>query len=240
MKPQRHIRKEFISILLVSNTGGKNKEIRLSCPVYRLLRCTPVFIFAVVLILVGLLYFQQKQVQQLRAQLEPYTKQIEQQETQLAQMSAENQRLADENTQLKEEAETVTEPQPEESLYQDAPNGYPYMGAGGILVSPYSDAQPYMSINTHTDGEIVAGGDGTITSVSSDDTYPLIVEIAHEDGYITRYLSNETAQTQIEENTQVKMGDTLFTITVDNTQFDYQIIYKNEPIDPLAVIEAKG
>ena len=175
---------------------------------------------------------------QLRAQLEPYTKQIEQQEAQLAQMSAENKKLADENTQLKGEMETAT--QPEENPYQDAPNGYPYMGTGGILISPYSDAQPYMSINTHTDGEIVAGGDGTITSVSSDDTYPLIVEIQHADGYITRYLSNEAAQTQLEENTQVKMGDTLFTITVDNTQFDYQIIYKNKPIDPLVVIEAKG
>ena len=238
MKPQRHIRKEFISILLVSNTGGKNKEIRLSRPVYRLLRYIPVLILAVVLILIGVLYFQQRQMYQLRAQLEPYTKQIEQQEAQLAQMSAENKKLADENTQLKGEMETAT--QPEENPYQDAPNGYPYMGTGGILVSPYSDEQPYMSINTHTDGEIVAGGDGTITSVSSDDTYPLIVEIQHADGYITRYLSNEAAQTQLEENTQVKMGDTLFTITVDNTQFDYQIIYKNKPIDPLVVIEAKG
>jgi len=220
--------------------GGKNKEIRLSRSVYRLLRYIPVLILAVVLILTGLLFFQQRQVQRLRAQLDPYTKQIEQQKAQLAQISAENQKLADENTQLKEEIETATEPQPEESPYQNAPNGYPYMGSGGILVSPYSDAQPYMSINTHTDGEIVAGGDGTITSVSSDDTYPLIMEIQHEDGYITRYLSNEAAQTQLQENTQVKMGDTLFTITVDNTQFDYQIIYQNKPIDPLAVIEAKG
>lgn len=238
MKPQRHIRKEFISILLVSNMGGKNKEIRLSRPVYRSLRYMPILILAVVLILIGLLFFQQKQMQQLRAQIEPYTKQIEQQEAQIAQMNVENQKLANENTQLKEEVEAATEV--EESPYQDAPNGYPYMGAGGILVSPYSDAQPYMSINTHTDGAIVAGGDGTITSVSSDDTYPLIVEIKHEDGYITRYLCNEAAQTQLEENTQVKMGDTLFTITVDNTQFDYQIIYKNKPIDPLVVIEAKG
>lgn len=238
MKSQRHIRKEFISILLISHTGEKNKEIRLSGEIYRLLRLIPIAALAVVLILIGLLFFEQRQVQQLEARLEPYTKQLEQQEAQLAKINAEKQKLADENTQLKAEMETAA--QQEESPYQDAPNGYPYMGAGGILISPYSDAQPYMSINTHTDGEIVAGGDGTITSVSSDDTYPLIVEIKHEDGYITRYLSNEAVQAQLQEDTQVKMGDTLFTITVDNTQFDYQIIYKNKPIDPLAVIEAKG
>lgn len=238
MKPQRHIRKEFISILLVSNTGGKNKEIRLSRLVYRSLRYIPILILVFAFIMIGLLYFQKKQILQLRAQLEPYTKQIEQQEAQLARISAENQKLVNENTQLKEEIETAT--QLEENPYQDAPNGYPYMGAGGIVLSAYSDEQPYMSINTHTDGAIVAGGDGTITSVSSDDTYPFIVEIKHEDGYITRYLSNEAVQTQLQEDTQVKMGDTLFTITVDNTQFDYQIIYKNKPIDPLVVIEAKG
>lgn len=238
MKPQRHIRKELISILLVSNTGGKNKEIQISRSVYSLLRYVPLVILAVFLVLIGLIFFKQRQVSTLRAQLEPYTKQIEQQETQLSDLSAKNKKLADENTQLKEEIETVTQQQ--ENPYQDAPNGYPYMGAGGILVSAYSAEQPYMSINTHTDGEIVAGGDGTVTSVSSDDTYPLIVEIRHKDGYITRYLSNEAAQTQLQADTQVKTGDTLFTITVDNTQFDYQIIYKNEPIDPLVVIEAKG
>lgn len=240
MKPQRHIRKEVISILLVSNIGGKSKELQMSRSFYCFLRSIPLLLLAVFLVMIGLVYFKQREVSTLRAQLEPYTKQIEQQETQLANLNAENKKLADENTQLKEEMETTTQTQPEENPYQDAPNGYPYMGAGGILVSSYSADQPYMSINTHTDGEIVAGGDGIITSIGSDETYPLIMEIQHEDGYITRYLSNEAAQTQLQENEQVKTGDLLFKITVDNTQFDYQIIYKNEPIDPLVVIEAKG
>ena len=210
----------------------------MSRSVYRLLRYVPVVILAVFVVLIGLIYFEQKEMVALRAQLEPYTQQLEQQEAKLANLNAENKRLIDENALLKQEMETTEEE--EENPYQDAPNGYPYMGTGGILVSAYSAEQPYMSINTHTDGTIVAGGDGTVTSVSSDDTYPLIVEIQHADGYITRYLSNEAAQTQLQEDTQVKTGDTLFTITVDNTQFDYQIIYKNKPIDPLVVIEAKG
>ena len=211
----------------------------MSRSVYRLLWYIPVVILAVFVGLIGFIFFQQKEMIELRAQLEPYTQQIEQQEAKLADLDAENKKLTDENTLLKQEKETVEEEEVE-NPYQDAPNGYPYMGTGGILVSAYSAEQPYMSINTHTDGIIVAGGDGTVTSVSSDDTYPLIVEIQHADGYITRYLSNEAVQTQLQEGTQVKTGDTLFTITVDNTQFDYQIIYKNKPIDPLVVIEAKG
>ena len=50
----------------------------------------------------------------------------------------------------------------------------------------------------------------------------------------------EAAQTQLKENSQVKKGDSLFAITVDNTHFDYQIIFEDKLIDPLMVIEAKG
>lgn len=244
MKPQRHTRKEFISILFVSNTGGKNKEYHVSRPLFNLLRFVPLAILAVFLIMAGVIFFKQKEVAALKTQLEPYQKQIEDLEAKQESLSAENTKLLDENEHLKKEAETAAvlakETQPEENPYKDAPEEYPYLGTGGILVSEYSKEQPYMSINTHTDGQIIASGDGTVTSISSDDTYPLIVEIRHKNGYITRYSSRQAAQTKIEENAQVKTGDTLFTITVDDTQFDYQIIYKNEPIDPLMVIEAKG
>lgn len=244
MKPQRHTRKEFISILFVSNTGGKNKEYHVSRPLFNLFRFVPLMIFAVLLVMAAVIFLSQRELSALRAQLEPYKKQIEALEAKQESLSAENTKLLDENEQLKQEARTTAEPveetQPEENPYEDAPNGYPYMGAGGILISPYSEQQPYMSINTHTDGEIVASGDGIVTSVSSSDTYPLIMEIQHENGYITRYSSTKAAQTQLQENTEVKTGDTLFTITVDDTQFDYQIIFEDEPIDPLTVIEAKG
>ncbi len=245
MKSQRHSRKEFITILFVSNTGGKNKEYHIARPLYNLFRFVPFIIAAGFLTMAAFLYFNYKELATLRTQLEPYRKQIEQLETSQESLSAENTRLIAENEQLKQEAEadeasTVEETQPEENPYQDAPDGYPYTGAGGMLVSSYSEQQPYMSINTHTDGEIIAAGDGTVISVGADDTYPIIVEIQHENGYITRYASRQAAQTQLQENTQVKTGDTLFTITVDDTQFDYQIVFENEPIDPLLVIEAKG
>lgn len=244
MKPQRHTRKEFISILFVSNIGGKNREYHLPRPFFNFLRFVPLIVLAVILGMGVIILSRQRELTALRSQLEPYKKQIEDLETKQESLSAENTKLMNENEQLKLEAmnteETEEETQSEENPYQDAPDGYPYMGAGGILISPYSKQQPFMSINTHTDGAIVASGDGTVTSVSSDDTYPLIVEIQHDKGYITRYSSREAAQTQLEEDAQVKTGDTLFTITVDDTQFDYQIIYGNEPIDPLMVIEAKG
>lgn len=244
MKPQRHTRKEFISILIVSNTGGKNREIQMSRLRFNLLHNAPFVVVAVFLILGGWIFLSQKELATLREQIEPYKQQIAQLETQQESLNAENTKLADENAQLKQEMETETTTettqQPKENPYEDAPDGYPYTGAGGSFASEYSEEQPYMSIYTHTDGEVIAAGDGTVISVSSNDTYPLIMEIQHENGYITRYASREAAQTQLQENAQVKKGDSLFAITVDNTQFDYQIIFEDKLIDPLMVIEAKG
>lgn len=242
MKPQKHTRKEIISILLVSNMGRKNKEIHVSRFVFSLFFYVPLLILLVLFVLIGLLFLKQKEQATLQAQIDPYKQTIAQLETEKESLHAENERLMAENAQLQQATvpEPPSEPDPEPSPYEGAPNGYPYLGQGGMLVSSYSEDQPYMSINTHTDGTIVAAGDGTIISITSSDTYSLIIELQHEGGYTTRYMCDESAQTQLTENAQVSTGDTLFTITVDNTQFDYQILFENEPIDPLMVIEAKG
>ena len=79
-----------------------------------------------------------------------------------------------------------------------------------------------------------------MTSISSDDTYPQIIEISHASGYTTRYMCRQEAQLETQQDAQVLAGDTLLTITTDETQLDYQVIFDGEPIDPLTVIEAKG
>ena len=53
-------------------------------------------------------------------------------------------------------------------------------------------------------------------------------------------MCRQEAEVQASEGAQVEVGDTLFTITVEDAQLDYQILFEEEPIDPLTVIEAKG
>ena len=238
MKSQRHKRKENVSIILFSNYRSENKELHIPRAVFYGIFSIPLLLAAGLAVLAGLVFSKQNEVNALRAQAEPYAQKIAELEAWQADLSAENARLADENAKLASEVQTQV--RKAENQYEGAPDGYPYMGTGGILLSAYSEEQPYMSINTHTDGKIVAAGDGTVTLIGSSDEYKLIVEITHNDGYITRYLSNKDVETQLEENAQVKTGDALFKITVDNTQFDYQITFKNKPIDPITVIEAKG
>ena len=107
-------------------------------------------------------------------------------------------------------------------------------------MSSYSEEQPYLSISARSEGNVIAAGDGTVTSITSDDTYPQIIEISHASGHTTRYMCRQEAQLDAQEGAQVLAGDTLLTITTDETQLDYQVIFDGEPIDPLTVIEAKG
>ena len=53
-------------------------------------------------------------------------------------------------------------------------------------------------------------------------------------------MCRQEADVQATEGAQVEAGDTLFTITIDDSELDYQILFEGEPIDPLTVIEAKG
>lgn len=245
MKSQRHKREENISIILFSNYSSGKKELHIPKAVFYGIFSIPLLLSAGLIVLAGLIFVKQNEINALRAQAEPYAQKIEELESKQADLSTENARLAGENAKLADENamfldEAAARAKEAENQYEGAPEGYPYMGNGGILLSAYSAEQPYMSINTHTDGEIVAAGDGIVTLIGSSDKYKYIVEITHDGGYITRYLCNKDVKTQLKEKTQVKTGDALFKIKVDNTQFDYQITFKNKPIDPIMVIEAKG
>lgn len=94
--------------------------------------------------------------------------------------------------------------------------------------------------SAYAGGTVTAAGDGTVVAAGSDEIYQHIIEVAHESGYKTRYLCHQSAEISVEEGSAVQAGDILLTITTDETQLDYQVIYEDAPIDPLSVIDARG
>lgn len=154
--------------------------------------------------------------------------------------------LKEENEALKKAAEEIAdngekEKEAAEEANADSaiPRRYPSSGISSVITS-YSEEQPYLAINTHAEGNIIATGNGTVTVVTSDDTYPVIIEVEHEKGYKSRYMCHQEAEILATQGAWMEAGDTLFTITIDDTQLDYQITFEGNPIDPLTVIEAKG
>lgn len=259
MKSRRHKHKESFSVLLISNTGQNSRHFHMSGS---FLRVFTVFVLVVCAAFGWLMYnylsadeisgsyvnaseetvdtellnqiaAQEKLIQQLEEEKDALDRQnnVLTSENKALLAAAKSTKDADETDMTKEETSPETDPA--------FPSRYPYSETGEVS-EKYSDDHPYVSIDTQVEGEIVAAGNGTIAMIGSDDTYPLIIEIEHGNGYRTRYMLPQDAESLQEEGTQVQAGTALVPVNINNVQLDYQVIYKEEPIDPLIVFEAKG
>lgn len=235
-------------MLLISNTGRRNRRFHISLFFSRLI----IFLLFLLCAAAGVMGWMIYQFmpgygsqESLRLQLDSQQQLVTQLETEKEQLNQEKLALEEENAALRQaalaeadeavEEEAAEEPAPDTLI----PRGYPSSGTS-VVISSYSEEQPYLSINLHEEGNVVATGGGTVISVTEDDTYPAIVEVEHEKGYRTRYMCLQAVDVQATEGAQVETGDILFKITSDDTQLDYQILFEGEAIDPLTVIEAKG
>lgn len=243
MKNQRHKRKEIYSVLLVSNTNGQSRQFQISAFTLRLCICLILLLCAVTGWLIYRTSIASRAQQKLQQELSSQAEQLQQLETEKDALTKDKLTLAAENEGLRQKNEALVAeaeaPKEEEETAPSLPSHYPSDGAS-VLKTSFSDEHPYITISTYTGGHIVAAGDGTVIAVSSDDTYPRIIEIEHEGGYKTRYLCHEEAELNTEEGTAVQAGDTLLTITSDDCDLDYQVLLNDEVLDPLSVIDAKG
>ncbi len=250
MNNQRHKRRESFSVLLISNTDRSSRHFDVSLSLLRFLLGLLIFILAAAGLSVYGFFSRQGMESQLRSQLAVQEELVQQLTTEKEALETEKTALIAENESLRSEAEQAVaamaekEAEAEEAEAEPEddpaiPTRYPYSGAS-VLLSSYTEEEPYLSLSTYTGGTVVAAGNGTVAVISYDETYHHIIEVEHENGYRTRYLCRADAEQSVEEGAQVEAGDTLLTITTDETQVDYQIMYQEEPVDPLSVIDAKG
>ena len=248
MKQQKHKRKESFSLLLISNIGKDTRHYFLS------LRALQLIIVLMLLICVTFAWniyrsrTHSRSESELRRKLVSSEQRVEQLESERESLEARNAVLTEENELYRqaeivksEMAEIAEEKSAEDEAQRDTsiPSQYPCT-AGGLLKESYSEEHPYISISAQLEDRVIAAGDGTVASVGSDDTYPIIIEVDHGNGYRSRYMCRQEAEVQVEMGQQVQIRDSLITINGNNTQFDYQIIYGEQVIDPLLVLEAKG
>lgn len=244
MKEQRHKRKESFSVLLVSNTGQNNRHFHISLFLLRMLVMIPVLVCVVIAGIAYQLFLNCRSEATLRGQIVSQSQIIQQLEDEKEALNNEKTELTTENESLRQqlqentdmvEADAAEEPEQDSSF----PSRYP-SSETGMLAENYSEEHPYLSISIPAESRIIAAGDGTVTLVGADDTYPLIIEIEHGNGYKTRYMCFQDVTSGPEEGASVKIGDTLITIETETAQFDYQVLLNDQPIDPLIVLEAKG
>ncbi len=240
-----HKRKESFSILLISNTDKSNRQFHISLSFIRIIFLLQLLLIVVTVWLAYQFSINHRESEILHTQLAELEQQIESFDQEKESLNNEINALKAENDNLHQVSKIITsEKEMEtESEESEADSSLPSLFPSSevcVMISRYSPEQPYLSFNANTENSIVATGDGTITAISSNDTYPTIIEVEHKAGYLTRYMCRQSAELQLEEGAQVNAGDILCTIVTDDTQLDYQVLLNNEPIDPFDVIAAKG
>lgn len=257
MRQRRHRHKESFSLLLISNTGQNARHFHVRASFLRLLT---VFVLCVCVSFGWLAYHylasgdtaasrvnasEITRESELIDQIAEQEKQIGQLEKERDDLDRQNKELVSENKALLAAAKTTKDSGRDSGGGEPAendpafPSRYPYSETGEV-VGKFSESYPYVSINTREKGNVVAAGAGTVTAVGSGDNYPLIIEIEHGNGYVTRYMFPQETEASVEVGEQVETGAALAAVGNDNIRLDYQVIRDGEPIDPLIVFEAKG
>ena len=259
MKQRKHRHKESFSVLLISNTGQNARRYHVTGSFARLFT---VFILCVCAAF-GWFMYQYLTVHEIASshvnasegnretelidQIVEQEKLVQQLEEENDALSRRNDELMTENRALLAVAKSTKDATEAEEIFSGGnseedsafPSLYPYSETGEVSAK-YSESHPYISIDTQIAGDIVAAGDGTVSMVGSDDSYPLIIEIEHGNGYRTRYMLPQAAESLQEEGSQVQAGTALVSVDIQNIQLDYQVIHEDQPIDPMIVLEAKG
>ena len=247
MKQQKHKRKETYSLIFASNIGNDSRQFCLSVATLHLIIVLMALIcvtFVWTIFRSGTHYQSETELRKKLASSEQTVKLLEKDK---ADLSAQYAALEEEN-ELFRRAETLRAELVEEADSKSSeeaprdtsvPSQYPCT-AGGIVKEQYTEEHPYISFSAQPEDCIIAAGDGTVASVGADDTYPVIIEVDHGNGYRSRYMCQQEAAVSVQAGQQVQVRDTLVTVNGGETQLDYQVIYEEQTIDPLQILEAKG
>ena len=105
------------------------------------------------------------------------------------------------------------------------------------------EIHPGIDYEADEDTPVTAAGDGTVTKVENDDKYGLTIEIAHGDGYVTRY-SNLSTDKMTEVGDVVRRGDVISGVgrtalfeNLDPAHLHFEVWKDGAPMDPLPLLE---
>ena len=234
---ERHKRKEVYSFILISHMDNQSRQftisavkLRLLCGLFLLL-CMGLAFGAYQLTAKGYRQYQlQKQIEEKNSELEKMRSTMTKLESTLEILTQENQSLQ-QSIELQEEGE-------EEKGGADLslPRLYPSDGVGD-LKSTFTTEAPYITIGMRKGDNVVATGDGVVSRVDYDANYLNSVEIVHESGYISRYLCDKDVEIRVKEGEEIKARNPLFTITIDYSLLDYQILLDNQAVNPFQVMK---
>lgn len=85
---------------------------------------------------------------------------------------------------------------------------------------------------------VIAAGNGVVEAIEADENYGYVVKINHGNDYVTLYRCN--TEPKVKAGDEILKGQLIYDITQNNTSVGYQILYKEECINPMDIMEING
>ena len=95
-----------------------------------------------------------------------------------------------------------------------------------------------LEISVSRGTKVIASGNGVVTYVGEDDIYGHIVKIDHGNGYVSVYRYSE--EPKIKEGDEVLKGQMIYEVAKYKGILAYHILYENNYINPIEMIEISG
>lgn len=256
-----HKHKPHYTMLITTDAADHHtKQLTLSRGAARFLG---VFFFAIVVAVICILLFQS-------ITLKDSQERAINQASEIAELKIANQELESENDSLNSKitvlSETVNqkvkqeEKLEEKSAEESIPNGFPLSstatmtssveekqkaqeaaaenGEADTETAPEDEEPPYVLFEASEGSTVIATGAGTVTAVDTDPEYGKKIIIDHGNGYQSVYRNHGNALVNVGD--QIIRGSLLFIIEDDNKKLRYEIIFEEENINPIDIMEIEG
>ena len=139
----------------------------------------------------------------------------------------------------------------EEEAIKHYPNGLPVTGKVTIKEQPAEAEEPeeyelarkkdlsqMVIFGANHGAKVMAAGSGTVVSIEDDVDFGKKVVIDHGNGYKTVYRYNDAPK--VKEGDDILQGQLLFEVNFITSHVGYQIMYDDEYINPMDVMEISG
>ncbi|MCD7726029.1 MAG: peptidoglycan DD-metalloendopeptidase family protein [Clostridiales bacterium] len=139
-------------------------------------------------------------------------------------------------------SDTINQKVEEEEALEEAvaqahmPVGFPMSSSASLEEADTED--PMVKLNGTEGSSVIASGDGTVISITTDTSYLHCIKIDHGNGYISIYRNDGDAM--VKEGDEVVRGAILYVIGEENTELGYQITYDERYMDPMELINIDG
>jgi septal ring factor EnvC (AmiA/AmiB activator) len=233
---KRKRKHNYTLMLFVDSKDGKIRQMGIGPAVIEFLAVVVIVLVAVLAVMNTVRGDKIETLQQLNTE---QTAKIETLEEENADLTSLREELTEKVTIL---SDTINQKVEEEEAQEEAqaqahmPVGFP-MSASASLEEADTE-EPMVKLNGTAGSSVIASGDGTVLSITTDTNYLHCIKIDHGNGYISIYRNDGDAM--VKEGDEVVRGAILYVIGEDNAELGYQVTYDDRYMDPMDLINIDG